>query len=636
MPLSGWSHCVKRFSGLCAVLLLLGCEPKTEPPVQNGPSRRAGEIAAARLTESPSPIPPRDLPVRPAGPAETQPANNYEEIVVQVPDPGDELQAVQAELDRIPAELEQIDKELAVSDITPIQRQILQEKRTSLLERQVAYPQLIKRLESIRRPNVVRLSLEEAVRRTVLNSHAIQVAAYNPAIESGRVVEAEAQFDAVFFTDFTYEKQNRPSASQLSGTDTQTRVWTSGIRKLLSSGMQVQTGYAVTRTETDLIFQTLNPAYFNQYFVEFRQPILRGFGIDFNRSQIELRKLDRSISEEQLRRQMRETIFNVEQAYWRLYQARRSVSVAARLLTNLETILNSLRERLDLGYDVFRAQVKQTEARYEVRQADFIRARNQVRNAEDALKALINDPDLNLVADLEIIPTDLPRVEPLIVDVLGEVTAALSYRSELREARLQIEQAQVAIGIAKNQALPRLDVVLRYTVDGLGGNWDRVFKQMSNKDFDEYLLQLQFEWPIGNRGPESVLRQARLRQAQAIAAHRAQIENVILETQTAIRDLHSAYDQIGPALRSAQASQEQLVATQLRQTARDVATLQVELDAHELLASARQNLLQALADYNIAMINLERRKGTLLMYNNIVLNGTCDESQLEPLRPVGP
>jgi outer membrane protein TolC len=327
---------------------------------------------------------------------------------------------------------------------------------------------------------------------------------------------------------------------------------------------------------------------------------------------------------------MREVIFNVEQAYWRVFQARRSLTVTARLLTNLESILHSLQQRLDIGYDVILAQVKLTESRFEQRQAEFVRIRNQVRNAEDALKALINDADLNLARDLEIIPITEPSVQPLIVDVLGEVTAALSFRAELREARLQIEQAQVAIGVAKNQALPRLDVVFRYMVDGLGGNWDQAFNQMSDKDFDEYMLQLQFEWPIGNRGPEAVIRQARLRQAQAIAAHRAQIENVILETQTAIRDLHSAFDQIGPSLRAAQASFEQLAATRARQTARDVATLQVELDAHELLATSRQNLLQALADHNIAIVNLERRKGTLLMFNNIVLSGIYDDTKLDP------
>ena len=84
---------------------------------------------------------------------------------------------------------------------------------------------------------------------------------------------------------------------------------------------------------------------------------------------------------------------------------------------------------------------------------------------------------------------------------------------------------------------------------------------MSNNDFTEWLVQLQFEWPIGNRGPEAALRRARLQQAQAIHAHRDAIEQVITEVNTAIRDLQTSYDQIGPSLRAAKASQEQLRAT---------------------------------------------------------------------------
>lgn len=636
MTRSGWYYSVKRYMGFCALVLALGCEPKTESPVQTRSSRRAADVAAARLADSPVPKPPEDVPVRPTGPAETQPAIGYDVIEPQVADPLQGVEVINTELAAIPAELDRIKADLEKPDLAPVQRQILEERRTTLLEQQQVYPNLLKRLEAVRRPDVIRLSLKEAVRRAVLNSHIIQVAAYSPAIESSRVVEAEAQFDAIFFSEFNSDKQNRPSSSLLSGTDTQTRVWNAGVRKLLSSGMQVETGYNVTRSESDLVYQTLNPAYFNQFYVQFRQPLLRGFGLDYNRSQIELRKLDRNISEEQLRRQMRETLFNVEQAYWRLFQARRSLTITARLLTNLENILYSLRQRLELGFDVYNVQVKLTESRYEQRQAEFVRARNQVRNAEDALKALINDPTLNLAKDLEIIPTDVPSVQPLILDVLGEVTAALAYRSELREARLQIEQARVSIGVAKNQALPRLDLVFRYVVDGLGGNWDQAFSQLSENDFNEYLLQFQFEWPIGNRSGEAVMRQARLRQAQAIASHRAQIENVIAETQTAIRDLNTAYDQIGPSLRSAQASAEQLFATQARQERKDLPSLQVELDAHELLATSRQTLLQALADYNIAIVNLERRKDTLLTFNNISLNGIRDDADLERYGPVGP
>jgi outer membrane protein TolC len=265
-----------------------------------------------------------------------------------------------------------------------------------------------------------------------------------------------------------------------------------------------------------------------------------------------------------------------------------------------------------------------------------VRLRQNVKNAEDILKGLINDPDLNQARDIELIPTDVPALAPVIIDQLGEITAALMNRSELREARLAIEQAQVAIGVAKNQALPRLDAVFRSIIDGLGKNPDKAFSQLSMNDFHEYFIAVEFEWPIGNRGPEAALRRARYQQAQAIAGQKAQIENGIVEVYRAIRDLQASYDQIGPSFRAAMASLNQLRAIQQRQETRSAPNLEVELNAHEALAGARGNLLRVLAEYNIGLVDLERRKGTLLHYNNVMIRGADGERYEKAYRAVQP
>jgi len=491
---------------------------------------------------------------------------------------------------------------------------------------------MLERFEAIQRDKKVELTLGDALRRALENSFVICGQAYSPAIDAARVVEAEAQFDAIFYASFTNNNQERPSPSELMGTHDRTRLFESGVRKMLPTGAQMQTSYQFNRHQSNLIFQTLNPSYFNSFNVELAQPLLRNFGLDFNRSQIMMNKLDRKISVEELRRQIRETVFNVEQAYWNVYVSRRLVTITARLLTNLETILRSLEKRKEAEYDVYAVQLEMTRSRIEQTRAEFVRLKNEVRNAEDNLKAAINDPVLNLSEDVEIVPASIPVLEPIMVDKFGEAAAALENRAELREARLAIEKSEIGVGVAKNQALPRLDLVFRYIVNGLGSNLDRAFSELSRSDFHEYFVSLEFEWPIGNRGPEARLRQARLQQAQAIYQYRAQIENVIRETLQSVRELQTNYEQIDPSLQSAQASEAQLQATVERMIKRSPANLQVELDAHQALAGARQQLLQVVVDYNLALTNLERSKGTLLDYYNIEVYEGRDD--LPPV-PVG-
>ncbi|HSW46963.1 MAG TPA: TolC family protein [Phycisphaerae bacterium] len=624
-----------RFSlGACVVLGLWlgvgGCESASSrqgSASSVGPSRRSPGVGSSRpAAEVDLPKPPDEVPSRPLPPAETQPAA-ASDLRDQVPDPRDIRATLELERN---AELDLIERRtVAVGDKERERREV-----ESGYGRRIAG--ILEKVAAIHRPRQVEVTLADAIRRALKNNFFIQVQSYGPAIETTRIVEAEAQFDAVFFTNFEYNKQDRPTSSQLMSSLSDTRTAQSGVRKLLATGMQVQVSYALTRTWTSLVFQTLNPSYFNYLVFEFRQPFLRGFGLDYNRSQIELRRLDRAIGLERLRKDVRETVYNVEQAYWQLYQARRAVGVSARLLTDFETILEWLEQRKEAGYDVYGVQLNLTRSRIEQRRAEMIRKVSDVRNAEDALKTLLNDPDINLSEDIEIIPADAASLEALTIDELGEIAAALQYRSELKEARHTIEQTRIAVGVAKNQALPKLDVLFRYLVDGLGGNWGKAFHQMSKNDFNEYVLGIEFEWPIGNRGPEAAVRRARLQQAQAIANQRAQIEQIIGEVRQAINDLRTRWAQIGPALRAAIASRDQLRATKARQERLAPAELQVELDAHEALAGARDGLLTVLAGYNIALSNIERRKGTLLEYNNIVIRGSDDESRQMPYEPGTP
>jgi len=488
------------------------------------------------------------------------------------------------------------------------------------------FESILRRVESIRRPHQVRLSLRDCIERTLRNSYAIRATGYGPAIETTRVVEAEAQFDAVYFLNFSKEEQDRPSSSQIQSTFTDNRIFNTGVRKLLATGSQVSASYAVTRTYTDLSFQTLNPAWFNQLIFELRQPLLRGFGLDYNRSQIELYKIDRRISMEQFRRDLQQTLLNVEQAYWQLKQVRADVVVLARLLAAFELIDEIIEKRRE--FDTYVIQRGQVQSRLQLREAEFVSRRARVFDQEDVLKALMNDPDLNLAADVEIIPTDEFTLDPLALDRLGEVQAALENRPELKESRLRVEQTRVALGAAKNQSLPKFDVAFRYFVDGLGGNWDRAFSQLSENDYSEYYVLLEFEWPIGNRGPEAAVRRARLQQSQALATYAAQIERVIQEVHTAVRNVRVSFEQIPSALRSAQASLDQLEATKARQLSKDPANLEVELTATEALATARTSLAAILFNYSVAIVTLEQLKGTLLKYDNVELR------DLESSRPV--
>ncbi len=476
---------------------------------------------------------------------------------------------------------------------------------------------LLERLHSIERPNKIRLSLSDAVRRLLVNSHTVRVQSYNPAINTASVVEAEAAFDSVYFMNLSKNVRDVPTASQLAGSKIDSFSLTGGLRKLLPNGMQVSASLNISRVATDNQFQTLNPAYNSAFVGDLTQPLLRNSGIDFNRSNISIARNDRKISQQAFKRQVRQSLFLTEQLYWQLVRARREVTIRARLLSEFEKIYDFLWQRRD--FDTYQIQLSQTKANLESSKADFIRVVNELHNAEDRLVATMNDPELNLATHVEIIPEDFPTSAPLALDSLAEVQAALDSRSEIAEARLQIDNANVRVGVAKNLALPRLDLNFRYTVNGLGSNGDQAFDQVTQSNFIEYLVGLNFEVPVGNRAAEAAERRARLIHAQQMAALKAQTEQVILDVNLAVRNIHTTYQLIDPSLESAQANEDQVTSVIARAERKDFTALNQELGARNALATSRSALLDALVQYNIAIIELERSKGTLLDYNNISL-----------------
>ncbi len=529
------------------------------------------------------------------GPAtDSQPAP--QDVLAEIPDPSEADAVFAARLRRV----EETSREVRVVNGY---RRVIDKSREFL--RLLDHEQ--------RRP----VSLEECIQRALMNNYAVRSESYNPAISRAGLVQAEAAFDSIFFLDASYDNQDRAVPTQLASGQSDTRGVSGGIRQLLPTGMQAQIALGQTRSFSDLQFNTINPAYSSTFTATFTQPLLRGFGLDYNRSVIELRRRDLRVSEERFAIQVRETLFQTEQAYWQLVEARRTAMVLAEAVGQNWVTWQSMIERLD--HDATPVEVANSESQYQSRVVDFQEIVKLVRDAEDTLKNLMNDDDFPLSADVELVPTTIPHAAAVLVDHFAEMRAALDYRDEIEIAKLNLERARVNTARAKNETLPRLDVGLRYEVSGLNDAADESFDNLTTNRFRSYAVTLTFEYPIGNRGPIAAWRGARSAEAQAVVQLHQAMDNVVNDVNRAIRELKLRYDQISPQLTSVRAAERNLRALQARSDRVNPSFLQTELNGVDQLANTRRVLLQVISNYNIAIVALEAAKGTLLEYDNVVV-----------------
>jgi len=76
---------------------------------------------------------------------------------------------------------------------------------------------------------------------------------------------------------------------------------------------------------------------------------------------------------------------------------------------------------------------------------------------------------------------------------------------------------------------------------------------------------------------------------------------------------------IAPNVEAAEARVREVDSIVARAERKDINTLNTELGAWQSLANARRALIASMVDYNIAIIDLERAKGTLLTYDNVFI-----------------
>ena len=526
-----------------------------------------------------------------------------ETVLAEIPDLSEAERVLQARLDRV--------KSLARG---PVQggrppREVSQYERT--VARAMEY------YNEFRRPQQVELTLAECIHRALANNYSIRAESYTPAISQARLVEAEAAFDAAFYLDYAWSNTDQSVASQLAGTQSDTRRYEGGIRKLMPTGMQASVGLQHTRSETNLTYVDVNPSYETKFIASFTQPLLRGFGLDYNRAGIEIARTDLGVSQEQFLQQVRETLLDVEQAYWQLSQARRNAMVLLETVAQNWVTYQSVYDRRE--HDATPVEVNNSKSRWQSRRVDFIEAMRLVRDAEDQLKNLLNDPEFLLSDDIELIPSEVPFLAQVHVDQFEQVRTALDERSEIRQSRLAIEQARIQTSRAKNETLPQLDLSFNYEVQGLDVSADSSFDRMTMNRYRSYSVGVNFSYPIGNRAARAALHQARLQEQQAIVQAQRVLDAVAQEVNAAVRQLTVRYTQIPPQLDAVVAASDNLRAFQARAETVNPNYLETELSAIEQLANSRQRLVQVIVEYNLAVVQLERAKGTLLKYNNVAI-----------------
>lgn len=479
----------------------------------------------------------------------------------------------------------------------------------------------------------VPLTLEEVIRRTVVNNLDVKVASYQPAIEATRVLEAQARFDPTLFATLGSEITNRTTAgtfiqdpsnnfrSTISDRQRQVQyTGASGVRQILEGGGQIEARYQLRRTDLNPTTFLIDPYTEADLVLQLTQPLLRDFGGQVNRARIDISRNNQRLSVLDFRNSVEESVALAEQLYWQLVAAQLQVGNAERLLERTIRTADIIQQRL--ANDATRLDLTQAQADAEIRRSVLVRAQARVRDLSDQLKQLMNDPQLPVTGLDLIVAESKPLEQPVRFDLAEMLETASVNRIELSQQQLRVNNASITLDAAKNNLLPSLNFIGSINPSGLSDSWDGAISSQADFNRISYSVGLQMEIPLGNREARAIYRRSLLQRTQAITQFSSLLSQVALDVKTRAREVETSWQELVNARAAKFAQEQSLRAIQVQEDTGQPLTpffVRNKLDTQARLAEAEAQEYSALAAYNVALSQLERAKGTLLRYNNITL-----------------
>ena len=464
----------------------------------------------------------------------------------------------------------------------------------------------------------VHLSLDDAVMLALANNLDIAVVAFDPAVTREEMVAAAAEFDATVFGTLSYQKADVLTDSAFFGGVSKTNVYEVGARAKTVTGALASLAWNMTKTWDNAGYRTMQPRYEPTVTAEIAQPLLRDAWPQFNLAALKIARLNHRTSLEAFRQKVEQVITDVIGVYWSLVEARKNVSVQQSLLDETLKTLRRVRARAEL--EATAVQIKQAEAAVERRRALLIRATKAMADVQDLLARLLSDSQVNVLSGCEIVPTTAPSTTKVKIDPADQLLAALSHNPLLAQVRLAIATAEVNVRIARNQTLPRLDLTLSATFQGLGQTKHTGHQKLYRGDYAGYAVALTFEYPVGNRAMRARLRRSRLERLKAVTQMQNIVDLIAQSIRERVRQIEATYDQMLAQRAAAKAARIQLRALEDTEEIRGRLTpefLSVKLAAQESVAAAELAEVQAVTAYNTAQAELAREVGTVLELHRV-------------------
>jgi outer membrane protein len=462
-------------------------------------------------------------------------------------------------------------------------------------------------------PATLELSLEQSRILALENNLGLKASLISPTIAAARLRQEEAKFESIFYANVNVDSIENPAvgfADEITGAQRDQFRTNVGVEMPLRTGGVVRFDLADSRTETDAIGTRFNPYYAAGFTASISHPLLRNAGRWVSAYSILIATYDRDIVDARTRLDIIVLLAAVDRVYWRLYAARRELEVRQKQYELSQAQLEQVR-RLVEGGQRPQVEIIRAEAGVAQRLEAILIAENNLRDRERELKRVMNKAGLDVQTPTILVPATEPDPVRYDLDYSRLLHTAMDSRMELLELQLQLLQDAGTVGFLRNQTLPLATLDYSYNISGLGEARGDAFDMLFDNDFASHRVGLRLIVPIGNQVARNRLLQAIYTRRQRLATRANREDLIRLEVLAAADRIETNWQRILAARQNAVLN-ARLYEAERRQFEVGMRTSTEVLDAQTRFADAQSAEIRALAEYQIALVDLAYATGTIL------------------------
>jgi outer membrane protein TolC len=278
-----------------------------------------------------------------------------------------------------------------------------------------------------------------------------------------------------------------------------------------------------------------------------------------------------------------------------------------------------VKEGLTAAIEINRAKMGVAE-----RMASLIIAKTKLKVTQRKLMLLLNDDQYDLDTPIVFNTTTPPTLLNFNFERSALVEKALSGRLELLEMELKLAADATKIDYLENQTLPLFMLDYSYGTQGRGDGLGGAYANSFDGQYDNWSVGLKMEIPLTNE-----LRRSRL--SRAVQQRLQRLTTRELKILTVRREIYDALDQVAQNWQLIIANRQSVVlaginyTAELKQFNEGLRTMTEVLMALTKLAKTQIKEVKAIANYQVALIDLAYATGTLLGYGRVDLAQSVEE-----------